>query len=240
MDPKRDLVGDAEDLGEADELVVIDRFVQVAGLDVLDVGCGEGRITHHLVERGANALGVEPDPIQAEKNRCANVVPGLSFVEAPGQALPVDDDSMDGVFFCYSLHHVPRQNMDNALNEAMRVLKPDTGFLFVLEPLLAGSMETVYRPFHDETEVRMLAYDALERVAAPRFAKPRELRYREFIYYDSFANFFDEMAGTTYNDFSREQLGTPEVRALFEAGRTENGYAFTQHTRVNFYRGPLS
>ncbi len=231
----RDLVSDAEDLGEADEMDVIDRLVPVAGLNVVDVGCGGGRITRQLAERGAKVLGVEPDPAQAEKNRAAEAVPGLSFVEAPGQALPVDDGSMDGVFFSYSLHHVPREHMDGALAEAARVLKPETGFLYVLEPMLAGSMEAVYRPFHDETEVRTLAYDALRRVAAPRFAEARELRYREPVRYDSFATFVDEVVGTTYSDFPRERVDTPEVKAKFEAGRTDDGYVFTQHVRVNFY-----
>ncbi len=143
---------------------------------------------------------------------------------------------MDGVFFSYSLHHVPREHMDGALAEATRVLKPETGFLYVLEPMLAGSMEAVYRPFHDETEVRTLAYDALRRAAAPRFAEARELRYRESVRYDSFATFVEEVAGTTYSEFPRERLDTPEVRAMFEAGRTDDGYVFTQHNRVNLYR----
>lgn len=236
MDAMRDLISDAEDLGEADEMDVIDRLVPIVGLNVVDVGCGGGRITRQLAERGAKVLGVEPDPIQAEKNRAAEAVPGLSFVEAPGQALPIDDGFMDGVFFSYSLHHVPRKHMDGALAEALRVLKPETGFLYVLEPMLAGSMEAVYRPFHDETEVRTLAYDSLKRVAAPRFAEAHELRYRELVRYDSFATFVDEMAGTTYSDFPRERLDTPEVRAMFEAGRTDDGYVFTQHVRVNLYR----
>ncbi len=214
---------------------VIDRLVSVAGLNVVDVGCGGGRITRQLAERGAKVLGVEPDPIQAEKNRAAEAMPGLSFVEAPGQALPVDDDFMDGVFFSYSLHHVPREHMDGALAEAARVLKPETGFLYVQEPMLAGSMEAVYRPFHDETEVRTLAYDALRRTAAPRFAEARELRYRESVRYGSFATFVEEVVGTTYSEFPRERLDIPEVRAMFEEGRTDDGYVFTQHNRVNLY-----
>jgi ubiquinone/menaquinone biosynthesis C-methylase UbiE len=235
----RDLVSDAGDLGEVDEMDVIGRLVPVAGLNVMDVGCGGGRLTRQLVKRGAVALGVEPDPIQAEKNCAAEPVSGLTFVEAPGQALPIDDDSMDGVFFSYSLHHVPREFMDAALAEAARVLKPETGFLYVLEPMLAGNMEAVYRPFHDETEVRTLAYGALKRAAAPCFAEAREFRYRELVHYDSFATFVDEVAGTTYSDFPRERVDTPEVKALFEAGRTQDGYVFTQHIRVNLYRGPL-
>ncbi len=99
----RDLVSDAEDLGEVDEMDVIDRLVPVAGLNVVDVGCGDGRLTRQLAERGAKVLGVEPDPIQAETNRAAEAMPGLSFVEAAGQALPIDDGLLEvcsSVFPC--------------------------------------------------------------------------------------------------------------------------------------------
>jgi ubiquinone/menaquinone biosynthesis C-methylase UbiE len=237
MDRVFELIGDAEDLGERDEMAVIERLVTPAGLDLLDVGCGDGRITRQLAELGARAIGVEPDPVQAEKNRAAPIVFGLTYVEAPGQALPLDDDSMDGVFFCYSLHHVPIDVMDRALAEAMRVMKPEIGFLYVLEPMLNGSLETLYQPFHDETEVRTRAYDALKRHVEPRFDEARELRYHESVHYDTFATFADEVEGFSYIDFTREHVDTPEVRAKFELGRTDNGYVFTQHNRVNFYRG---
>jgi len=118
---------------------------------------------------------VEPDPIQAEKNRLAKPVAGLTFIEAPGQALPIDDNSIDGVFFSFSFHHIPGEYMDGAIAEAVRVLKPETGFLYVLEPLLTGSMEDVYRPFHDETRVRTLAYAALGRSATSRFVEARDV-----------------------------------------------------------------
>ncbi len=238
MNVMRLLTGDAEDLGEADEIMVIDKLVGLAGLHVVDVGCGGGRVTRQLVACGALAIGVEPDPIQAEKNHATESVPGLTFMEAPGQSLPVEDGSMDGVFFSYSLHHVPREHRDGALVEAARVLKPETGFLYVMEPMLVGSMDAVYRPFNDETEVRTEAYEALKRTAEPLFTEARELHYHASVRYESFAVFLDEVAGTTYNHFSREHVDTPEVKALFEAGNADDGYDFIEHTRVNLYRGP--
>ena len=90
----------------------------------------------------------------------------------------------------------------------------------------------------DETEVRTLAYGALGRTAAPRFAEARELRYREPVRYDSFASFVEGIVGVTYCGFPRERVDTAEVRALFEAGRSDDGYVFTQHVRVNLYRTP--
>ncbi len=234
----RDLTNNAEDLGCVDEMEVIDMLVPVAGLNVLDVGCGNGRIARQLAERGAITVGVEPDPVQAEKNRVAEPVAGLTFIEAPGQALPISDNSMNGVFFSFSFHHIPREHMDAAIAEAVRVLKSDTGFLYVLEPMLVGSMEDVYRPFHDETQVRTQAYIALGRSAEQCFAEARELRYHETVHYDNFTTFVNEKTRSTYNNFSRDRVDTPNVRALFELGKTEDGYAFTQHSRVNLYLRP--
>ena len=238
MNDIHDLLTAAEDFGETTEIDVVERLVPLAGLRVVDVGCGGGRVTKQLAQRVAEAVGVEPDPIQAEKNRAAEPVPGLSFVEAPGQALPFDDDSFDGVFFSYSMHHVPPEHMAGALAEAVRVLKPGTGFLYVLEPLLSGSMEAVYRPFHDETEVRTLAYDAVQRHATPRFTRAREVWYREPVRYDSYDDFVEDIVATTYSDFERAKVDTPEVRAAFEAGRADDGFVFTQHARVNLFHGP--
>ena len=56
--------------------------------------------------------------------------------------MPADDASIDGVVFKCSLHHVPPAEMDAALGEALRVLKPGAGFLYIAEPVMAGGHVT--------------------------------------------------------------------------------------------------
>ncbi len=53
----------AEELGEATDMEAVDRLLPVTGLALADVGCGAGRTSRALAERGATVLGVEPDPI---------------------------------------------------------------------------------------------------------------------------------------------------------------------------------
>ncbi len=226
----------AEDFGETDDLAVIDRRLEVAGLSLVDVGCGDGDFARALAERGAAVLAIEPDPIQAEKNRGAAPTAGVTFAEAPAQRIPLEDASADGVLFKYSLHHVPAAEMDAALEDAMRVLKPGSGFLYVMEPVMAGSYAEVMRPFHDETGVRRLALGALERCAAPRFAEAREYRYFERYHYGDFDAFLADWLDLTYDDHRREKIDTPEVRALFEAERSGDGYILEQPIRANDFR----
>ena len=232
------LTATPENFGEATDFEVMDRLVSVSGLRLIDVGCGAGALTRALAERGAEVLGVEPDPIQAEKNRAAEPMTGLSFTEGVAQELSAADASVDGVFFKYSLHHVPADALDTALAEAARVLKPDTGFLYVVEPVMAGSYAELTRPFNDETAVRQLAYEALARCAAPRFAEAREVHYAFPRRYRDFETFLVEKLGLTYKNHQRARIDTPEVRAMFEAGKSDGGgYGFELRLRANFYRG---
>ncbi len=226
------------DLGNKSDLEAIDTLLKVGGLRLIDVGCASGAQDRELVAKGAQVLGVEPDPIQAEKNRQAEPVPGLSFIEARAQALPAESASADGVFFFRSLHHVPVEQMDAALKEAARVLKPG-GFLWIVEPGMTGTHFPVMRPFHDETAVRTAAQEALSRTAPGLFGRSECFRYVQHPRYPDFEAFVSRLTGNTFNDIKRDQVETDEVRALFEQGRTRDGdYAFDQPMLLNLYREP--
>ena len=201
---------------------------------MIDVGCGAGALARSLAERGATVLGVEPDPVQAERNRAAPETPGVSFVEGRAESLPADDGTVNGVIFGRSLHHIPEGSMRPALKEARRVLAPG-GFLYVLEPVMEGSFSVVMKPFHDETEVRRLAREALED-SAPLFAHAREIHYEVERRFASHGAFVDLFSGLTYNSYGADAVRSETVRRLFEAGRTESGdYAFEQPMRVDLF-----
>jgi len=229
-----------KDLGELTDMAAVSALISVEGLQVVDVGCGPGIISRELAAAGAVVLGVEPDPIQAQKNRQASPTPGLTFAEARAEQLPLESGSVDGVFFFRSLHHVPITRMEDALGEAARVLKPETGFLWVLEPGMTGTHFKVMRPFHDETLVRTKAQTALGRCMSRLFHSEEHYQYVQSPRYPNFKAMVARVAGQTFNDIRRESVETDEVRALFAAGRTENGdYAFDQPMLLNIYRGAV-
>lgn len=238
FDPANDLVTDARDLGASDEARVLASVLPLAGLEAVDVGCGSGRVARQLVALGATVLGVELDPVQAAHNREAEPMPGLSFAEAPGEALPLGDTSVDLVVFSFSLHHVPADRMAAALAEARRALKSD-GTLCAFEPLLSGSLEEAYRTFHDERPVWRLAYAALREHAWPFFAEAHELMWSEETRYADFEGFVADNVSTTHTSFTRARIDTPEVRRLFDAGHRDDGCVFTSYGRANICRNPV-
>ena len=226
-----------QELGELTDLEAVAQLVPIEGCNLIDAGCGAGHLARGLAGLGAVVLGVEPDPAQAHQNRFAEPVDNVTLVKAGAEALPAEDGSVDGVLFCRSLHHVPKALMDQALKEAARVIKPD-GFVVVIEPGMEGSHYRMMRPFHDETEVRTLAQQALDTTARTLFEDEQKYVYMQHPRHESFEAMKDFFTSLSFNDISRDMIDVPEVRENFEAARTDDGYVFDQPTLVNVYRKP--
>jgi ubiquinone/menaquinone biosynthesis C-methylase UbiE len=99
-------------------------YAGTAGLDVLDVGCGQGIDLVRYARAGANVTGVDLTPRHVELARTHLEVSGLSGTVAQGDAerLPFADDSFDRVSSNGVLHHTP--DIEAALREIRRVLRP--------------------------------------------------------------------------------------------------------------------
>ena len=130
---------------------------------LLDIGCGRGRLSRALVRRGARVSGIDPQDAMVAMAREA--APEGDFRVAGAEALPFEDATFDGAVILNSLHHVPGAVIAAALSEAMRVVRPGGVFL-VLEPLARGGYQEVFAPIDDETEVRAMALDQLDRFIA--------------------------------------------------------------------------
>lgn len=224
-------------LGISNDVDALRSLVEWSGKQVLDVGCGAGHLSIGLAGLGAIVRGFEPDPIQAEKNRQLDSTSGVTLAQAGAEDLPVDEHSVDVVVLSRSLHHVPAESMDDALTEARRVLTSD-GILLILEPDIHGQFSQMIRPFHDETVVRAQALEALDR-QGDKFTSMDELWFTTEFRIESFDAFKARMIGMSFNDIVAERIEQPEVAAAFEAGRTEDGFRFTNPTRIRVYKNPV-
>ena len=90
---------------------------------VCDMGCGPGQVARYLYDHGVKACGV--DLSQAMVERASALNPDIPFQQGDMLALAnVADDSLGGVAAFYSLIHVPRPAVIQALQELKRVLRP--------------------------------------------------------------------------------------------------------------------
>lgn len=131
------------------DLAMIDAFVAAADGPVLDAGCGAGRITRHLADRGVEVRGVDLSPGMVAQARAAH--PGLDFGAASLLDLPFADNTFAGVLLWYSVIHLPDDAFGRACAEALRVLRPG-GVVLVGSQAGEGEVdlhETYLRHGHD-------------------------------------------------------------------------------------------
>jgi ubiquinone/menaquinone biosynthesis C-methylase UbiE len=95
-----------------------------AGLDVLDVGCGQGMDVVEYARAGARVTGVDLTPRHVELAVSHTRALGLdaTIVRGDAEELPFAEASFDRVSSNGVLHHTP--NMPAALREIHRVLRP--------------------------------------------------------------------------------------------------------------------
>jgi SAM-dependent methyltransferase len=89
---------------------------------ICDMGCGPGQIARYLHERGAQALGIDLSPRMVELAQ--QLTPGVEFQPGNMLALDVADAIWGGIAAFYSIIHIPRELVIDALRELWRALMP--------------------------------------------------------------------------------------------------------------------
>lgn len=123
--------------------------------NVLEIGCGSGRISLLLSHYFPGLIAIDPDEEAIEQARRNG--PAVDFRPGSGEKLDFPDSSFDLVIFSLSLHH---QASRKALSEASRVLKKD-GRIIVVEPVVDGELEQVFAFIHNENDEKKEAQYAI-------------------------------------------------------------------------------
>jgi len=117
--------------------------VTFSGRSVLEIGCGEGRLTFQYAPQAESVVGIDPSAsaIAAAKKRTPrNLVQKVRFQVGRGEQMDFPDESFDLVFFTWSLCCADIPAMGKALDEACRVLKPKS--------ILLNIQASLHQPFH--------------------------------------------------------------------------------------------
>lgn len=108
-----------------------------AGMTVVDIGCGRGEIAYHCASAGAmvygmdyaeEALGIADEMVCAVAAQ--EVREKIRLLRANARQLPFEEATADRIFMLDVVEHLYPHELEEALQEAYRVLRP-TGRLIV-------------------------------------------------------------------------------------------------------------
>ena len=233
----RSTVGGMDDPPQDTQHAHLSRTVELAGRRVIDVGSGSGELVRWLRSQGAEVVGVECGETMIGLARAADVDHPQAYVDGAAQALPLPDGQTDVVVMANSLHHVPADAMDEALREAHRVLRAG-GTLYVSEPVADGSGHELVAIVDDETAVRELAQDAIDRSTVDGFELLSDARYAGSMVIASADAFGARIVGIDPRRSARWAEARDEFVAAYErlGVLCDGGRAFDSHTRVKVLR----
>lgn len=102
-------------------------------LDVADLGCGEGALTHEIARWARRVAAVDPDPAVLDRARGAEATESnVDWTRASLDALPLEDASFDLALLSQALHGLDAP--DAAVAEAARIVRPG-GRVLILDLL---------------------------------------------------------------------------------------------------------
>jgi ubiquinone/menaquinone biosynthesis C-methylase UbiE len=90
---------------EGTETKALHRFADIGGKRVLEVGCGDGRLTWRYAKTAGRVVGIDlqPDDLRvAQLDRPANLAPRVSFARADAVHLPFVAGTFDLAIFAWS------------------------------------------------------------------------------------------------------------------------------------------
>ncbi|HEY8049414.1 MAG TPA: class I SAM-dependent methyltransferase [Ramlibacter sp.] len=200
----------------SNELDLLESLVDVHEARIVELGCGAAQLARDLLGRHPHArvTGIDPDERQLAKNR-TKPQERLEFLPGGAGAIPFEAASFDGALMLKSLHHVPADAMDGALEEVARVLKPGA-WLYVSEPVFAGEFNELVRLFNDEQAVRAQAQRALDRaLASGRWTQQAEQRFETPVDFASVADFESRMLNPTFAERHVDAAKLHEIRRVY-------------------------
>jgi len=199
----------------------VNNIVALAGLNALEVGCGQGGRSIPIAENVKSLVAIDPNPESIHEAKKLSQRPNIIYQIAAAENLPFENQRFDVVFFTLSLHHVPPESMPQAINEAIRVTKTG-GWIVFLEAGNHGTFlktEELYGAGDgDERWVKALAYAAM--LHAHGMKEIAEIWDETIFQFDSLEDFLDYMGPK--GDTEKLRVFLEEQKFILRAERRIN------------------
>ena len=217
------------------ESEIYDRVLSLDNKHILELGCGLAQKTRDIAASGINRriTALEVDDIAHQKNLLIDDLPNVKFGLAGAEDIPLDDETVDIVLMFKSLHHVPADLMEISLREIRRVLKPG-GLAYISEPIFSGDFNEILSMFHNEKEVRELAFNSIQKaINEGLFSLVEEVFFNTPKHYKDFVEFENTIINVSHTDHALDEKLFDQVKQMFEQHLGDDGALFLTPIRVD-------
>lgn len=214
------------------EIDIITKHCFVKGRNIIDVGCGVGKLVRLLTQLEANVIGVDI-PELIEKARLEEKTGNEKYIVGTGEQIPVENESADLIIFFASFHHVPENQMDKALSEACRALIKGGTLLFVEPVPVPGSYTEIIKLADDESEIQKTAYEYISE-ADKKFGLYNELE--RFYFLERTFDDYKKLIGIYIMDEEKRNSVTQSaIKKMAEMGKEPETAVFQAIVRLNLF-----
>ena len=204
------------------------------GKELLEIGCGKGRITRDLAQHARRVVATDPDAAALEVARTAVAAGNVEFLPAPAGVPDFPASSFDVVIYTLSLHHVPVAEMSASLLQAAGLLRAE-GTIVVVEPGDGGSLTEAKERFAagsgDERPAQQAAIRALHALAGWTVGKT--VPFRVMFQFSDADDFFSSLL-PDYRQLPEALVS--EIRDFLNRHRTPDGIILDADRRLNVVR----
>jgi len=210
---------------------VINDSAPLAGKTVLEIGCGNGRITRDLAKLATKVVATDLDITVLHQAQQAITADHVDFLFTPDGYPDLPKNSFDVIIYTLSLHHIPTPDMVNNLLHSGQLLNA-TGKIVVIEPGDHGSFLDVKKRFGagsgDESREKTAAFKAMNHL--PGWDPGRRNSFNvDFLFSDT-ADFYASKL-PTYQSLSAEDR--QELESFLFNHTTDRGIVLTSERYLN-------
>jgi 2-polyprenyl-3-methyl-5-hydroxy-6-metoxy-1,4-benzoquinol methylase len=206
----------------------------LAGKEVLEIGCGGGRITRDLAGYARRVLATDPDGAAIARAKAAVPAANIEFLQVVAGVPELPAGSFDLVIYTLSLHHVPLGQMTASLEQAGRLLRED-GVIMVLEPEEKGPFMEAKRRFGigsgDESRQQAAALRAMHELAG--WTVGETIRFQTWFQFADEEDFFTSKV-PGFRQMSADKAEA--IRAFLRPYRKSGGIFLAAGRRLNLLR----
>ncbi|MBT0666447.1 methyltransferase domain-containing protein [Geobacter pelophilus] len=206
----------------------------IRGKDVLEIGCGKGRITRDLAKYARRVVAVDPDACAIDYARTSFYANNVLFMQALKGVPDSSIGNFDIVIYTLSLHHVPETEMSKSLLSAAALLGKD-GTIVVIEPGDGGSFTEAKERFGagsgDERPAREAAIRNMLEMNG--WTMGETIAFRTQFRFDDDDDFLSSMLP---NYPQQPESFVNDVRRFLEQHRTADGIILEADRRLNVLR----